>query len=399
MICTDKTIELLESIEKGKYSLEENIKQLKETVYVEIEKADVVICCGTLPFSKEFAKRIAQRKKCCYLESGAGEGVFAGCPLVSVTDLVHIEKNNNVVYVIMSRSMLEFYNFVIRKTNPFARIVFYPVIELAYEDWFSNTAREDYTPSGIKKSIQYIHDHAKEIKEIILSLGDTISKEIFARIILFRLTFDMDLNFGIKTDKTEYLEDDIINWKQKEHIVDVGGYVGDTLLDFKEYFTRKKIDFEYYLLEPSKANCEEAALVAAGCENVHIKNCCAGDENKIVHLGATMGSSNTITVNFFGEEDGDSAPMVRLDELLSGQPVSYIKMDIEGSEEIALRGAQNLIRTNRPKLAICIYHKYDDVVKLIQYIKSITDELGYNYFVRAQRESVVTEMVLYALPR
>jgi FkbM family methyltransferase len=395
---TDKAIDILDSIEAGYFSLEDNIEQIKAAAYSEIAKADIVICCGTLPFSKGFAQKMAQIKKCCYyLDSGDGEGMFAGCPLVSITDLEHIEKYHNVIYVIMSRSMLEFYHYVIKKTNPFAKILFYPVMELAYEECFTDGVREDYTPFGIQRSIQYIHDHVKEIKEILLSFSDAVSQEIYSRIVLFRLMFEMDLNLGIKSDKTEYLDDDIINWKQKEYIVDVGGYVGDTLFDFKEYFTREKIDFEYYLLEPSKVNCDEADLVAGDCENIHIKHCCAGDENKIVYLGSTMGSA--ITVNLSGEENGESAPMVRLDDMMSEKSVSYIKMDIEGSEEIALRGAENLIRTNSPKLAICIYHKYDDIVKLIQYVQGLTEDLGYNYYVRAQRESVVTEMVLYAIPK
>jgi hypothetical protein len=136
-------------------------------------------------------------------------------------------------------------------------------------------------------------------------------------------------------------------------------------------------------------------VVADGRENVHIHNCCIGDENKTVYLGSTMGSA--ITVNLSGEKNGESAEMVKLDDLLKSEKITYIKMDIEGSEEIALRGAENLIKANRPKMAICIYHKYDDIVHLIDCIKNIAGK-NYKYYVRAQRESVVTDVVMYALP-
>ena len=36
-------------------------------------------------------------------------------------------------------------------------------------------------------------------------------------------------------------------------------------------------------------------------------------------------------------------------------------MDIEGSEMEALRGAEHIIRTQHPKLAISVYHCRDDV--------------------------------------
>jgi FkbM family methyltransferase len=293
--------------------------------------------------------------------------------------------------------MLEFYNYIIKKTDSSAHILYYPTVELSYEDCFSGLAREDYTPAGIKKAVRHIHENAEEIKENLLAFKDEISKEIYSRIVLFRATFDMELNIGVKSDKTEYLDDDIICWKYKEHMVDMGGYVGDTLYDFREYFCEKGIDFEYYLLEPSEANCREAATVAGDSPNVHICHCCAGDENKIVYLGSTMGSA--ITVNLDGKEDGEATQMVRLDDMMCGKKVTYIKMDIEGSEEIALRGAVNVIQENRPKLAVCIYHKYNDITDLVGLVKDITQKLGYDYYVRAQRESVVTEMVLYAIPR
>jgi FkbM family methyltransferase len=48
--------------------------------------------------------------------------------------------------------------------------------------------------------------------------------------------------------------------------------------------------------------------------------------------------------------------------------VDFIKMDIEGSEMEAIRGAEHTIKSCRPKLAICLYHRPDDLWEITNYI-------------------------------
>ncbi len=56
-------------------------------------------------------------------------------------------------------------------------------------------------------------------------------------------------------------------------------------------------------------------------------------------------------------------PMMPLDDIVSGlhlDRVDFIKMDIEGSERHALRGAEQTLRRFKPRMAICVYHLPDD---------------------------------------
>ena len=55
---------------------------------------------------------------------------------------------------------------------------------------------------------------------------------------------------------------------------------------------------------------------------------------------------------------------VALDDVLEGKRITFIKMDIEGAEYEALLGARKLIEINRPRMAISVYHKYEDFVTL-----------------------------------
>jgi len=84
-----------------------------------------------------------------------------------------------------------------------------------------------------------------------------------------------------------------------------------------------------------------------------------------------------------------------LDEELAGEKVTFIKMDIEGAEMNALKGAEKLIRANRPKLAICLYHKAEDILTIPEFILNL--DLGYKLYIRHQAMNKY-QTILYASP-
>lgn len=75
--------------------------------------------------------------------------------------------------------------------------------------------------------------------------------------------------------------------------------------------------------------------------------------------------------------------------------VSMIKMDIEGSELEALKGAKNVIGRDRPILAISVYHKPEDIVEIPDYILRLYG--GYRLYLRHYSFSWY-DTVLYAVP-
>lgn len=84
-----------------------------------------------------------------------------------------------------------------------------------------------------------------------------------------------------------------------------------------------------------------------------------------------------------------------LDDVLADQRVTFLKMDIEGAEMEALRGAEHIIRAQAPKLAISVYHRRDDVWKIPMLLLSY--QPAYRFYLRVY-SFTGNDTVLYAIP-
>ena len=68
-------------------------------------------------------------------------------------------------------------------------------------------------------------------------------------------------------------------------------------------------------------------------------------------------------------------------------------MDIEGSELEALKGSSAIIQKDKPKLAICVYHKANDLFAIPEFIKSLRSD--YKFYLR-NHQMIPEDTVLYA---
>jgi FkbM family methyltransferase len=112
----------------------------------------------------------------------------------------------------------------------------------------------------------------------------------------------------------------------------------------------------------------------------------------------------TLTIRAFGPatavvDDGDAhAPTDSIDALVARgavERVDFIKLDIEGAELNALRGAQETLRRFRPRLAIAAYHRIDDLSALPAYLMEL--DIGYRFRL-GHTTMHAEETVLFAFP-
>ncbi len=63
-----------------------------------------------------------------------------------------------------------------------------------------------------------------------------------------------------------------------------------------------------------------------------------------------------------------------------GHKIDFIKLDIEGAEPMALEGARELLKRDRPRLAVCVYHDPEHYVSLAEFLEGL--DLGYRFSLR-----------------
>jgi hypothetical protein len=92
-------------------------------------------------------------------------------------------------------------------------------------------------------------------------------------------------------------------------------------------------------------------------------------------------------------ETTDTIVVDTIYHLLQDRRVTYIAMDIEGTERKAICGTEQTIRQWKPQLAISVYHRREDIFDLLLLIKSFVPD--YKFFLRHYMYDQ-TETILYA---
>ena len=109
--------------------------------------------------------------------------------------------------------------------------------------------------------------------------------------------------------------------------------------------------------------------------------------------------SDGTSMSSISDEGAQTIEVIKLDDMYDCfDSKSLIKMDIEGSELEALKGAEKIIKEIKPALAICVYHRREDLITIPQYIDSLAPQGTYDYYLGYQGLDLA-ELVFYAVPK
>lgn len=214
--------------------------------------------------------------------------------------------------------------------------------------------------------------------------ADAESRKVYRDIIRFRTTFD--LHDAPDMTEPQYFIPEVPR-AAYSRFVDAGAFDGDTLRDYLLCY--RDVMEAYYAFEPIAAAAERIAAAAAMDKRIDIfRQGVSGFSGK-ARMKA-LGTSSSLK-----EDGGAEIDVVCLDDVLENKSVSFIKMDIEGEEPEALKGAEKLIRRNRPLLGISVYHKPEHLWRVPRWIADL--DMGYRMLLR-HHSRFPTETVCYALP-
>ncbi|MCL2050595.1 MAG: FkbM family methyltransferase [Lachnospiraceae bacterium] len=167
-----------------------------------------------------------------------------------------------------------------------------------------------------------------------------------------------------------YFAEDIIKLSEGEVLVDGGAYTGDTIRDFVNRLSLASIsNYKVYAFEPDKGNYAQLCAYAENLPSIKTINKGLWDKEATLHFNAKESVLSSIS------EHGDSIVLVdTIDNICAGEKVTFIKLDIEGAEMKALKGAEQTIKKHKPKLAICAYHLAADLITIPQYLKQLVPD-------------------------
>lgn len=235
----------------------------------------------------------------------------------------------------------------------------------------------------------YYKAHKDEFDKLEGMLEDDFSRETLRAIIEYYRTIRPEILEKVVV-KPQYFLKDIWGPKENEVFIDGGACIGDTIKNLIRHFGKgvnycKKI----YAWEPDESNRGKLAERYRSYDNIEIVPCGLWSEKTELHFSALGNASSHVS-----DSGPKSIQVDSIDNVCAGDKVTFIKMDIEGSEPEALRGARKVICRDKPRLAICLYHNPGDFCEVPFLIKEMVPE--YRFYIRHHTRNR-NETVLYAV--
>lgn len=234
---------------------------------------------------------------------------------------------------------------------------------------------------------EYINKNENKIKSVYELMEDEQSKLTFDSILKFKYTGDISYLIQCTTGREEVFNN-IIKLSKDEIYMDLGAYDGDTVEEFIK-LTNCKYN-KIIAVEPATKNFEKLIQQTQGIDGISYLNLGIYNKQSQLNFSGKSGRNSAINENGKNIVNVDS-----IDNILNGDPATYIKMDIEGAERDGLIGGAATLKAYKPKLAVSAYHCTYDIFDLPLLIKDLNKD--YKIYLRHHPYIPAWETNIYAI--
>ncbi len=183
---------------------------------------------------------------------------------------------------------------------------------------------------------------------------------------------------------------------RNKDIIDAGGYVGDTALLFSSYTDKSIHVFE---ASPSNMDIIRETIRLNQLENIVPVSKALGENSGTAtfSLGERNSCNSLVERPGYNYPNHIEVPVITLDDYVreNNLEVGLIKVDIEGGEQLLLKGAVETIRTQHPILLISIYHSANDFFEIKPMIEKMCDKYTFR-IIKPANSAIVIETILLA---
>lgn len=307
----------------------------------------------------------------------------------------YIDKNfYNIIDEIKSKDVYDIYFHILEKFKNISENTQRSMERFfAKYDYWGELKIDDGNFKVFINKAEVFKKYVDEYAVLYESLKDYKSKYVLFAILNDFYNFDfVNLKNATEYCFKHYFDLNLIPKLKENVFVDVGAYVGDTVLDYVESYGKDSFQ-KIYCYEICQENIDKMKINLKNFDIIEIKRKAVSDKKGKLKFDL----DNDISSNHISPGGKIEVEGVALDEDIK-EKISMVKMDIEGSEMKALVGMKEHIKNDTPILLISVYHNNTDLVEIPKYIRSLNG--NYDYYLRYYGGCVyATEIVLFALPK